>query len=452
MSLLASFWDQFLKNLYEIKGEKSVIVSILKQTKPLELKEKEIIVGCDSYAIKKYLDSKTNELNEILKKNLKTNLEIIFVIKEKKISTKKQSSAPLLSFQPSIEDIYFKAGLNKKYAFDNFAVSSTNQVAYAACQAIVNNPGTAYNPLFLYGGVGVGKTHLAQATAKKILEKDSKKKVLFCPGDNFTNELIESIRDKTTQKFRKKYRFLDLLIIDDIQFIAGKTHVQEEFFHTFNSIVASGGQIILTSDRPPSEIKNLEDRLRSRFSGGLIIDIQQPDFELRSAILLIKAKEKNINLDIEAAKIIAEKITDSRALEGVLLSIYAKTLGKKEVIDLEEVESFFSNKEENKKNNQITPSIIIDTVSTYFNIKKSHLKGPGRDEKTAFARQVAMFLMRKQLGLKLEEIAHYLKRKDHTTVLHAYEKISQLIMKDENFKKEVDNIIQNIETSTKNPH
>ncbi len=452
MFLLTSFWQQFLTKLYKIKGKNSVVVSILKQTKPIELKEKEIIIGCDSYAVKKYLDSKTKELNEVLKTHLKADLEIVFNVLEKQPVKKKQPSSPLLSFEPSIEDIYIKAGLNKKYTFENFAVSSTNQVAYAASQAIIKNPGNAYNPLFLYGGVGVGKTHLAQATAKKILEKNPKKKVLFCPGDSFTNELIESIRDKTTQKFRKKYRFLDLLIIDDIQFIAGKTHVQEEFFHTFNSIVGAGGQIILTSDRPPSEIKNLEDRLRSRFSGGLIIDIQEPDFELRSAILLIKAKEKNINIDIEAAKIIAEKITDSRALEGVLLSVYAKTLGRKEIIDLEEVESFFSSKEENNKTKKITPSNIIDTVSTYFNIKKTHIKGPGRDEQTALARQVAMFLMRKQLGLKLEDIAYYLKRKDHTTVLHAYEKISQLIMKDESFKKEIDNIIQNLELSTKNPH
>ncbi len=444
MSLINSFWNQFLTKLIEIKGERSVAVSILKQIKPIELKEKEIVVGCQSLAIKKYLDSKINSLNEILKV-LKTDLNIVFVVLEKNQNKKKDITAPLLSFEPPLEDVFVRVGLNKKYSFENFAVSSTNQVAYAACQAVVKNPGVAYNPLFLYGGVGVGKTHLAQATAKKILENNLKKKVLFCPGDNFTNELIEAIRDKTTQKFRKKYRGLDLLIVDDIQFIAGKVHIQEEFFHTFNAIVSVGGQIILTSDKPPQLIRNLEERLKSRFSGGLTIDIQPPDFELRSAILLIKAKEKNINIDIEAAKVIAEKITDSRALEGVLLSIYAKTLEKKEIIDLEEVEGFFSQTEETKKQKKITAGDIINTVSTYYNIKKSHLKGPGREERVALTRQIVMFLMRKILGLKLEEIALYLKRKDHTTILHGYKKISQMIMKDQNFKKEIDNLLQSLE-------
>ena len=175
--------------------------------------------------------------------HFKKNLLVEFVIAPPK---KKKIESPLLSFEPRPEDLYTKSGLNHKYSFDNFAVSSTNQVAYAAATAVVNNLGSAYNPLFLYGGVGVGKTHLAQATAKKILEKDSSKKIYFCPGDNFTNEMIESIREKTTQRFRRKYRYLNLLIVDDIQFIAGKEAVQEEFFHTFNSIASSGGQIILT--------------------------------------------------------------------------------------------------------------------------------------------------------------------------------------------------------------
>ena len=224
----------------------------------------------------------------------------------------------------------------------------------------------------MYGGVGVGKTHIAQSIAKKILEDDRNKKIYFCPGDNFTNELIESIRGKTTGHFRKKYRYLNLLIVDDIQFIAGKNAVQEEFFHTFNAIASSGGQVILTSDRPPSAIKNLEDRLHSRFLGGLTVDIQPPDFELRSAILLIKAKEKGINIDIEAVKIIAERITDCRGLEGALLSIYAKVFGTKEQIDLEAVEMFFS-KDNGEKKKRVNPSEVIRMVCSFYNIKQSHL-------------------------------------------------------------------------------
>lgn len=445
MSLLSSFWNEFLTKFENYTDKNSVLLSILKQTKPVELKEEKIIIGCNSFGIKKFLDPKVKEIEEKIQLIFKKKLKIEFIIIE---TPKKTVSSPLLSFEPPVDDLFLKAGLNKKYSFDNFAVSSTNQVAYAAAQAVVNNLGSAYNPLFLYGGVGVGKTHLAQAIARKIIEKDKNKKVYFCPGDNFTNELIESIREKTTQRFRKKYRSLDLLIVDDIQFIAGKVHVQEEFFHTFNSIISSGGQIILTSDRPPEMIKNLEDRLRSRFSGGLIVDIQPPDFELRSAILLIKAKEKNISLDIEAAKIIAEKIEDCRALEGALLSIYAKILGKKEIIDLEVVEEYFSKTKNGNQQKKLTPTDIIKSVANYYNVKISHLKGPERKESLVLPRQIAMYLLRKKLGLKLIEVAFELKRKDHTTVLHAEEKISKLIMKNAEFKKEIDDIIRSLDQST----
>ncbi len=444
MSLLSSFWNEFLTKFEASKEKNSVLYSVLKQTHLVELTEEKIIVGCDNQGVKKFLDPKLREIEEKIYSNFKKHLTLEFIIAP---IQKKKIAPPLLTFEPPVEDLFIRSGLNKKYSFENFAVSSTNQVAYAAAQAVVNNPGTAYNPLFLYGGVGVGKTHLAQAVAKKILENEKNKKIYFCPGDNFTNELIESIREKATARFRRKYRFLDLLIIDDIQFIAGKVHVQEEFFHTFNSIVSAGGQIILTSDRPPTAIKNLEDRLRSRFSGGLTVDIQSPDFELRTAILLIKAKEKNIAIDIEAAKIIAERTGDSRALEGVLLSLYAKILGKKDVVDLESVEEFFSQKDENQAK-RLSSSDIIKAVCTYYNVRPSHLKSRERTDSIALPRQVAMYLIRKQLGLKLLETAEILKRKDHTTVIHAEEKISNLIMRDQNFKKDLDNIVQTLETST----
>ncbi len=444
MSLLGSFWDEFLTK-FETNNEKgSVLYSVLKQSRLIELTEEKIVIGCDNFGVKKFLDPKQGEIESKLYSIFKKKLTLEIVVAP---IQKKKTIPPLLSFEPPVEDLFAKSGLNKKYSFENFAVSSTNQVAYAAAQAVVNNLGSAYNPLFLYGGVGVGKTHLAQAVAQKILEKNREKKIYFCPGDGFTNELIESIREKSTSRFRRKYRFLDLLIVDDIQFIAGKVHIQEEFFHTFNSVVSAGGQIILTSDRPPSAIKNLEDRLRSRFSGGLTVDIQSPDFELRTAILLIKSKEKNIALDIESAKIIAERTSDSRALEGVLLSIYAQVLGKKDGIDLEAVEGFFSQKESNKVK-KLSSADVIKAVCTYYNVRPSHLKSHERTESIVLPRQVAMYIMRKQMRLKLLETAEILKRKDHTTVLHAEEKISNLIMKDQNFKKDIDNIVQSLEQST----
>ncbi|MFA6081271.1 MAG: chromosomal replication initiator protein DnaA [Patescibacteria group bacterium] len=440
MSLLSSYWDGFIEEIGEKEGKNSVMPSLLKQAKIVESTEDEIILTVVSQGAYDFLEKRINKIESDFFEHSQKKAQIKFIIKT---PSKKKVTPPLLSFEPSIEDVFVRSGLNKKYNFDNFAVSTSNQVAYAAVQAVVNNPGSAYNPLFLYGGVGVGKTHIAQSVAKKILEADSTKKVYFCPGDNFTNELIESIREKATGRFRKKYRYLNLLIVDDIQFIAGKNAVQEEFFHTFNAIASAGGQIILTSDRPPSAIKNLEDRLHSRFLGGLTVDIQPPDFELRSAILLIKAKEKNIDIDIEAVKIIAERITDCRGLEGALLSIYAKVLGIKEKIDLEAVEMFFSQNGKREKK-RVNPSEVIKTVCSFYNIKQSHLKSPSRAASIAFYRQIAMYLLQKELGLTLFETAKTLNRKDHTTALHAKQKISNLLLHDLNLKKEIDTITRSL--------
>jgi len=443
--MLPSLWNGFLNSFAKVNGEVPVIVSILKQLYPIELTDGGLVLGCGNIGVKMYVEKRIKELESLLSLHLKSKTLVTIVVQPKK--QKAAAPAPLLAFQPSMDDVFTRAGLHTKYRFDNFAVSSTNNVAFAAAQAVSKNIGASYNPLFLYGGVGVGKTHLAQSVARLALEKNPNHKVYFCPGDRFTNELIESFQDKSTVRFRKKYRNLNILAIDDIQFIAGKQAVQEEFFHTFNTIVSSGGQVILTSDRPPSEIKNLEDRLRSRFSGGLIVDIQSPDFELRTAILLIKAREKEIELSIDAAKVIAEQISDTRALEGTLLSIYAKTLGKKEGIDLEDIEGFFQNKEEQKKQ-KISPHDIIKAVCSYYNVKQSQIKSPERTENISFPRQIIMFLLRHELGLKYEEIAHMLKKKDHTTVLHGSEKIGALLIKNPAFKEEVDRITKSLTLST----
>jgi chromosomal replication initiator protein len=435
-----SFWNDFLQFVETNKNNYAIVISILKQAHPTEVTEKAITLSCEKGA-KIYLDTRKFLIEKALKDFSERDFTVNIILEERKKKTT-PAEAPLLDFQPSKEDMFLKAGLNPKYRFDNFAVSSTNQVAFAAAQAVAQTPGSAYNPLFLYGGVGVGKTHLAQSVARYILDRDPQKKVFFCPGDQFTNEFIESIREKTGAKFRRKYRNFHLLIVDDIQFIAGKQAVQEEFFHTFNTIVSAGGQVILTSDRPPSEIKNLEDRLRSRFSGGLIVDISSPDFELRTAILLIKAQEKNIEIDIEAAKEIAEHVDDTRALEGALLSIYAKILGKKDRIDFEVVEQYFSGtkSEEEKQSKKVSPNDVIKAVCTYYNIKQAHIKSSTRVENIALARQVAMYFLREKLGINLVEVAFLLKRRDHTTVMHGVEKIKQMIMKDTSFKEEIDRI------------
>ena len=446
--MLSDLWKKLIQLYSKPENKKEglpVIYSVLQQTKLIELSEKEAVIGCENNGVRFFLEKKTKELESKFFLITKKKLKIRFVLIEKK--TKK--NPPLLSYQPTIETILENANLSLKYSFENFAVSSTNQVAFAAAQAVVNNPGKNYNPLFIYGGVGVGKTHLASAIGRKILEKNPKKKVLFCQGDLFINELIESIQEKTTQTFRRKYRRLDVLMIDDVQFIAGKERVQEEFFHTFNSIVAAGGQIILTSDRPPNEIKKLEERLRSRFLGGLTVDIQPPDFELRTAILLIKAKEKGIFLDIEAAKIIAEKVVDCRALEGTLLTIFANFFvkEKKEKIDLEMVEKFFSYQTQ-KNQKKVGADDVLKTVCSFYKIKISQIKSTSRISNFVFPRQLVMYILREYLKMKQEEIARILKRKDHTTVIHGVEKVRQIILKNPLIKDEVDKIIQSLNLST----
>lgn len=444
MSILSSFWEDFLKSISENEKDSPVLLNFLRQVAPLELTEEKILLGCPNTGLKFFLEKKLPDVEKALHRHLKKKVGVYLQVTEPK---KKKVVPPLLSFEPSQEDIFRKSGLSLKYSFENFAVSTTNQVAHAAALAVAHDLGKKYNPLFLYGGVGVGKTHLAQAVAKAALEQDKQKKILFCPGDNFINELVESIRDKTTQKFRRHYRFLNLLILDDIQFIAGKERVQEEFFHTFNSVISSGGQIILTSDRKPEEIKNLEDRLRSRFSGGLTVDIQSPEPELRTAILLLKSKEKTIDIDMEAAKLIAEKITDSRALEGTLLSLYARILGRSEKIDLKTAESFFSEKED-IQSQKLTRQDIIRAVCTFYNVRPSQLKGAVRIDSIAFPRQVTMYLLRRELKLTQEETAYVLKRKDHTTVIHAVNKIEKLSMRNPVFRSELEKIIQTLHQST----
>lgn len=436
---MQSTWKSFLEYLKNSLPEKSVIFSLMGQSSLQEMTDERMVVMTDSLGMSKYLLSRKLEIEIHIAAYFKKSMRVEFISKQKT----PRLETPLLTYEPPLEDLFTRSGLNLKYTFDNFAVSTSNNVAFAAAQAVSQNPGNSYNPLFFYGGVGVGKTHLAQAVARTVLEKNQEGKVLFCPGDRFTNELIESIQNKTTQAFRKKYRRLHLLIVDDIQFIAGKQTVQEEFFHTFNTIVGAGGQVILTSDRAPHEIKNLEDRLRSRFSGGLIVDLQPADFELRTAILLIKAKEKNIQIHMDAARVVAEQTTDSRALEGALLSLYARTIGRKDEIDLEEVDLYFKNTS-SVLVKRISPQDVIRVVCLYYGIKPSVIKSPTRTESVAFPRQIIMYLLRKELHMKLEEVALTLKRKDHTTVMYAFEKISSLYMKDSQIKAEIDKIVQSL--------
>lgn len=312
------------------------------------------------------------------------------------------------------------------FTFANFAVSTTNQLAFVSAQNVAENIGRSYNPFFIYGPVGVGKTHLMHAIANEVYRREPAKKIIYITSEEFTNEVVEAIRNNETAKMKKRFRSAYLLLIDDIQFIEGKDKVQEELFHTFNILIDNGSQIALSSDRPPKEIKKLEKRLSSRFSGGLTVDIESPDFELKAAIILIKAKKYGYELPIEVAKILAESAEDTRSLEGLLLRIITQAGADSTQISPELASRVLSGVVEEKREH-LHPDDIIRYVCDYYDVKTTQIKGPKRDAGLVKARQVAMFLLKEELGLTQVEIGNLLGGRDHTTIMHGVDKIRELV-------------------------
>lgn len=335
--------------------------------------------------------------------------------------------------------------LNKKYTFDTFVVGNSNRFAHAASLAVADSPSKSYNPLFIYGGVGLGKTHLMHAIGNHILFKGNPYRVLYISSEKFTNELINSIRDDKTLEFRNKYRSVDILLIDDIQFLAGKERTQEEFFHTFNTLYEANRQIIISSDRPPKDIPTLEDRLRSRFEWGLITDIQIPDFETRTAILRKKAQLENLDIPEEILSYIADKIhSNIRELEGALIRIIAFASFNKMEINTELAESVLKDILPESKPRQITVTIIQHIVSDYFNLKPEDLKAKKRTRSVSFPRQIAMYLTRELTDLSLPKIGENFGGRDHTTVLHACERIQSEIQVDTTLEANIKELINKI--------
>lgn len=356
-------------------------------------------------------------------------------------SLKPAAFGPLFSHAEDDELSYHravqKAHLRPDFTFEQFAVSSTNEMAYAASQAVSRSPGQAYHLLFLFGGVGVGKTHLMQAIGHRIIEKDPGTRVVYCSGEQFTNEIVEAIQYKSTGEFRKKYRPIKLLLIDDIQFIGGKDKVQEEFFHTFNAIHQEGGQIVMTSDKLPREIEGLEDRLRSRFEGGLTIDIQKPSFELRAAIILLKAKAWGIDLSMEIAQFIAANIEDTRQLEGVLKRLMVETDAHKTSITQEVADRVIKSVRTDKAAivdsepaTKLTPQAVLSAVSSVFSIKVSELKGHRRQRELVTPRHLAMYILSREGNMPYVRVAEAFEGRDHTTVMHAADKITRDLVTD----------------------
>ena len=330
--------------------------------------------------------------------------------------------------------------LNPKYTFDSFVVGNNNRFAHAAALAVAEAPATSYNPLFLYGGVGLGKTHLMHAIGNSILRKNKNYNILYVTSEKFTNQLINSIKDNSNEQFRNKHRNIDVLLIDDIQFIAGKERVQEEFFHTFNALHESGKQIILSSDRPPKDIQLLEYRLKSRFEWGLIADISNPDYETRLAILRKKAQLDNINIDDEILSNIATRIdTNIRELEGALNKLIAKASLTNSPITLEMAERAI-NDIIAQQDKVFSSEFVQETVAKYFNIDAKDLRGSKRSNDIAFPRQIAMYLCRNVAQMSLPQIGKDFGKRDHTTVMHACTKIEQDIKENQNTKLIVESV------------
>lgn len=335
-------------------------------------------------------------------------------------------SAPLFEYEKKKLQIGHLPRVRSDYTFQNLAVSSTNQLAYVSAMAVAKKVGRAYNPLFIYGPVGVGKTHIMQAIANDLYFRDPSKKIVYITSEEFTNEVVEAIRTNDTARMKRRFRNLDLLLIDDVQFVAGKDRVQEELFHTFNILVDASSQIVLSSDRPPEDLKKVEKRLLSRFSGGLTVDIETPDFELRTAILLIKAKKYDFDLDIETAKTIASKASDARELEGILLRLVTESASTGTPPSRELISKVLGN-EVAKKSLRTHPEDIISGACVFYNIKVTALKSAKRDARLVRARQVCMYLLKKELSLTYSEIGNILGGRDHTTIMHGVEKIESLL-------------------------
>ncbi len=359
----------------------------------------------------------------------------------------KENSKDFARGQNKINNIFVddESNLNPRYTFESFIVGSNNELAHAACVAVTKNLGTNYNPLFIYGSVGLGKTHLLQAIGNDVLENNPEKKICYTTSEKFASELISSIRDKTVEKFKKRYEKFDVLIIDDIQFLSGKEKTQEEFFHIFNSLYQKNRQIVLSSDRPPKAIPTLEERLRSRFEGGMIADISLPDFETRFAILKAKTREKNLNISDEILNYVAVNIQKNiRELEGALNRIHALSEFNAKTITLKEAEGLLTDLISSSYRKSTTTKEIIKIVSEFYNIVPEELAARSRKQEIVKPRQIAMYLMRSEINTSFSSIGEILGKKDHTTVMHAVNKIQEDLSLDKNIEQEINLIKQRI--------
>ena len=446
-----ALWQSVLGEI-ELTVPHATFTTWFKNTDLVDLDESRAVISVPNIFAKKQFEVKYNtQVKSVLEKNGISNRSIEYVIisSSKKTRINRETtlednqsnpvaSAPLIK-NTTLPTHQNSGGLNPRYTFDNFIVGSSNDLAYTASQAVAANPGVKYNPIYFYGGVGLGKTHLMQAIGNEIIKKNPSARVLYISSDTFVNEFLDYIRFKK-KGFSEKYRNVDVLIVDDMQFIAGKEKTQEEFFNTFNHLHLNNKQIIISSDKPPKSIPTLTERLRSRFEMGMTIDIQMPDFETRCAILKAKASLSGVELNQETTEYLASNIkTNIRELEGALNQLLAYSDMRGIDPDISTAEGLLGNIRHSRPHH-ITSKQIVEKTARYFGIKPEEITGSKRDKHIVVPRQIAMYLLRSELHLSFPKISGELGRKDHTTAIHSVEKIEKAIKLDFLIREQVSSI------------
>ncbi|HKL74922.1 MAG TPA: chromosomal replication initiator protein DnaA [Halanaerobiales bacterium] len=449
---LEHIWQETLNNIKEKLSDPS-FKTWFSNTEPLKVDDNnQLIIKAPNDFIKDWIETRYIDLiQEIINELTGNDWGIVLLtpeeIEEKKLNKEndneneeKNKKEPQQVKETEEKNIHLDNGLNPKYTFDTFVVGNSNRFAHAASLAVAEAPAKAYNPLFIYGDVGLGKTHLMQAIAHFILEHNPNNKVMYVSSETFTNELINAIKDDSTADFRNKYRNIDILLVDDIQFLADKERTQEEFFHTFNSLHEANRQLIISSDRPPKEIPTLEERLRSRFEWGLITDIQKPDLETRIAILRKKADMEDLEIPNEVIINIANKIQSNiRELEGALIKVIAYSSLVNKEIDIELAEEALKDlvDKDNNSPREVTIDLIKKEVANYYKIEVKEMESKKRTQNIVFPRQIAMYLARNMTESSLPQIGDEFGGRDHTTVIHSHNKIKEKFENDIDFQKTI---------------
>lgn len=445
-------WNKTINQL-ENKLNKQSYETWIKAMEPVAIQNNIFFISVPDHFSRDWLNNNYAPLfNEIISQVTESETNVQFILKDEIHHINNQVNHG--HSQQSYNDLndlnelneLKSSNLNPRYTFDNFVVGNSNRFAHAASLAVAESPAKAYNPLFIYGGVGLGKTHLMHAIGQFArINNHNNYIVAYVTSEKFTNDLITAIREEKTVEFKNKYRSIDTLLIDDIQFLAGKERTQEEFFHTFNTLYEANKQIVISSDRPPKEIPTLEDRLRSRFEWGLITDMQPPDYETRIAILQKKAHSDKLTVPDEVISFIADRIySNIRELEGALIRVTAYSSLNNEILNKDLAADILKDILPSKKPIEITIPFIQKKVAEYFNLKVDDLKSKKRTRTVSFPRQIAMYLCREMTAESLPKIGNQFGGKDHTTVLHAYEKISLQIKNDTTLDNTIKKIIKDI--------